>query len=66
MLAGGAPDAVLALCKEIASATIAGLLPDPTHGANHYYAISMPNPPSWSIGAPCLAVLGRQRFYNVP
>jgi N-acetylmuramoyl-L-alanine amidase len=44
-------DPDLQLCDEIAKATIAGLLPDPTNGANHYYAESIPAPP-WAVGVP--------------
>lgn len=63
-LAGSSPDPVLKLCGEIASATISGILPDITHGANHYYALTMP-PPSWALNATPLVTLGRQRFYKV-
>jgi spore germination cell wall hydrolase CwlJ-like protein len=65
-LAGSSPDPTLKLCGEIAAATIAGVLPDPTHGANHYYAISLTTPPAWAVGQTPLVTLGRQHFYNVP
>jgi len=65
-LAGSSPDPTLKLCSEIAAATIAGLLPDPTLGANHYYSITLTTPPVWAIGRPPLVTLGRQHFYNVP
>jgi cell wall hydrolase len=64
-LAGSAPDPTLRLCREIAIATIANILPDITKGANHYYALSI-NPPAWAATATPLITLGRQRFYNVP
>lgn len=54
------PDPVLHLCLEIARATIAGLLPDVTRGANHYYADSIPTP-HWAVGVPAVQ-LGHQRF----
>lgn len=57
-------DPVLRLCWEIARATIAGLLPDPTHGSNHYYAVSIPAP-FWASGVSPLASLGAHRFFNV-
>jgi len=63
-LAGGAPDATLLLCREIAKAIMANLIPDITRGANHYYATTIA-PPSWAVGQPLLVALGRQRFYNV-
>lgn len=65
VLAGSHPDSTLLLCQEIARATIAGLLPDVTKGANHYYALSMPTPPVWALGQTPLITLGRQRFYRV-
>jgi spore germination cell wall hydrolase CwlJ-like protein len=63
-LAGTHPDTSLLLCGEIAKATIAGLIPDNTSGANHYYALTIP-PPSWALNATPLITLGHQRFYNV-
>lgn len=61
----GRLDVVMDLCKEIATATIMGLLADNTHGANHYYADSIAAP-TWAVGATLLATLGHHRFYNVP
>jgi N-acetylmuramoyl-L-alanine amidase len=58
------PDPVLRLCWEIARATIAGLLPDATNGANHYYAVSI-QPPAWCAGQQTLAALGQHRFFKV-
>ncbi len=58
------PDPTLRLCAEIAHATIAGVLPDVTHGANHYYAVTI-EPPSWAVDAFVLAQLGHHKFYNV-
>lgn len=62
-------DPILSLCLEIAAAVIAAKLPDPTAGANHYYADTIP-PPPWAVGpnginlAP-LAHLGHHLFFNV-
>lgn len=58
------PDPVLRLCWEIARATIAGLIPDNTNGANHYYAMSI-QAPVWAVGQPVLASLGNHRFFKV-
>ena len=56
------PDPVLLLCEEIARATIAGVLPDPTHGANHYWAETIP-PPEWAVDVePPPVKLGHQFF----
>lgn len=52
---------------EAANAVIDGTVDDPTHGATHYYALSMPKPPAWIKGATLTLQLGQHRFYkNVP
>ncbi len=38
--------------------------PDPTHGATHYYAVSMPKAPIWTLGATFQGQFGRQKFYS--
>lgn len=38
--------------------------PDPTLGATHYYAVSMPAPPGWATTAHFLIQIGKHRFYN--
>lgn len=39
---------------------------DPTNGATHYFAVSIPEPP-WAAGATFCGQFGHQRFYkNVP
>lgn len=63
-LLAGHPTTILALCVEIARATINGYLSDNTHGANHYYANTIQEP-VWAKGSPTLASLGHHRFYNV-
>ncbi len=35
----------------VAMEVMAGVVPDPTDGATHYYATSMPKPPTWVKGA---------------
>ena len=37
---------------------------DPTKGATHYYAVSMPAPPDWIQGATYCGQFGRQKFYK--
>ncbi len=51
-LSGGHADPVLALCEEIARATIAGQLADNTGGANHYLTTAAlhGNAPAWARG----------------
>lgn len=48
----------------VASAVIAGVVPDPTGGATHYYATSMPKAPAWVKGATLTLTLGGHRFYK--
>lgn len=38
--------------------------PDPTGGAAHYYATSMPTPPKWAKGKTPDVVIGRHAFYR--
>ena len=41
--------------------------PDPTNGATHYYATTMPKPPTWAKGATQTLKLGHHVFFkNVP
>lgn len=50
-----------------ADQVMAGKVPDPTGGATHYYATSMPKPPIWAKGAGQTLKLGNHIFYkNVP
>jgi N-acetylmuramoyl-L-alanine amidase len=55
----------LALCREIAAATIAGTLADNTKGATAYYAPAAMKPvdavPEWAVGVPTTQ-LGSQLF----
>lgn len=48
----------------VATAVMAGVVPDPTGGATHYYATSMPKPPTWVKGAKLTLALGRHLFYR--
>jgi spore germination cell wall hydrolase CwlJ-like protein len=48
----------------VALAVMAGVVPDPTGGATHYYATSMPKPPTWVKGATLTLTLGRHLFYK--
>jgi N-acetylmuramoyl-L-alanine amidase len=51
-LSGGHADPTLAICEEIARATITGTLADNTGGANHYLttALLKSTPPNWAKG----------------
>lgn len=38
--------------------------PDPTNGATHYYATTMPKPPTWAKGAKLTLKLGHHVFFK--
>lgn len=38
--------------------------PDPTNGATHYYAVSMPTAPAWTLGAKFECQIGHHKFYS--
>jgi spore germination cell wall hydrolase CwlJ-like protein len=46
---------------------MAGKVPNPTGGATHYYATTMPKAPAWTSGAKQTLKLGNHVFFkNVP
>jgi spore germination cell wall hydrolase CwlJ-like protein len=48
----------------VAGQVIAGTVSDPTGGATHYYAITMPSAPAWAVGAKQTLKLGRHIFFK--
>jgi N-acetylmuramoyl-L-alanine amidase len=61
------PAAQYAQCLKAALLVVNGQVPDPTSGATHYYATTMPKPPTWIAKATLTLHLGAHRFYkNVP
>lgn len=56
--------------REFAQAQIAadlvidGKQPDPTGGATHYYATTMPKPPNWIVGAKQTLKMGHHIFFR--
>jgi cell wall hydrolase len=58
-------DARFADCLDIARSVIGGEVIDPTRGADHYYADSMPSPPKWALGRTPIAVIGHHRFFRI-
>lgn len=58
------PKSDFALCQLAAQQVIDGLKPDPTAGATHYYATTMPKPPTWVVGAKQTLKLGHHIFFS--
>ncbi len=56
-------DPMLAKLAGFLAEAVTGMASDPTQGATHYYAESMPNPPVWSRDKPFIAI-GRHRFFK--
>lgn len=50
---------------DVARQAIAGTLDDITHGADHYYALSMKTPPRWALKAEPVAVIGGHAFFKL-
>ena len=53
-----------AQAKIAADHVIAGTAPDPTGGATHYYATTMPKAPAWTVGAKQTLKLGHHVFFK--
>lgn len=56
-----ARDHAFAECVEIATAAVAGTLPDPTGGATHYHTNAVE--PKWALGREPSAKIGAHRFH---
>ncbi|WP_256831743.1 cell wall hydrolase [Pseudomonas sp. Pse1] len=54
----------LAQAQIVADQVMTDNVPDPTGGATHYYATTMPNPPVWAKGAKQTLKLGRHLFFK--
>lgn len=52
-------------CLWAAYSVLRGEVPDPTNGANHYYAPSTINPPRWAQGQTPVRTIGRHRFFKL-
>ncbi|SDI54870.1 cell wall hydrolase [Pseudomonas abietaniphila] len=66
MLSGAKPIPFreLAQCRIAADQVIDGKVEDPTNGATHYYAASMPSAPKWANGAKKTLTLGNHIFFR--
>ncbi|KJH75364.1 cell wall hydrolase [Pseudomonas sp. ES3-33] len=58
------PAAQYAQALKAADQVMAGTAPDPTGGATHYYATTMPKPPTWTKGAKQTLKLGQHIFFK--
>lgn len=58
------PAAEFVMCRLAAEQVIGGLKPDPTGGATHYYATTMPVPPAWAAKAAQTIKLGHHIFFK--
>ncbi|AZC51756.1 Cell wall hydrolase [Pseudomonas chlororaphis subsp. piscium] len=58
------PAGQFAQAQRAADQVIAGTAPDPTGGATHYYATTMPKAPAWAAKAKQTARIGQHLFYK--
>lgn len=58
------PAAQYMQCREAAVLVIEAKQPDPTGGATHYYATTMPKPPAWARRATRTCKIGRHIFFK--
>jgi N-acetylmuramoyl-L-alanine amidase len=58
------PAAQLAQAYKAADLVMSGATPDPTGGATHYYATTMPKPPAWAAKAKQTLKLGHHVFFR--
>ncbi len=58
------PAGEFANCQRAAAAVIDGTAPDPTGGATHYYATTMPKAPAWAAKATQTLKLGHHIFFK--
>ncbi|MFP4121328.1 SBBP repeat-containing protein [Coleofasciculus sp.] len=58
-------DLIFGKCLEIARKVINGEVPDPTNGADHYYAYTDIPEPNWAVGKNPTKTIGNHRFYKL-
>jgi spore germination cell wall hydrolase CwlJ-like protein len=58
-----ASDPTFKMALEVAGIAVAGMLPDPTGGANHYHTAAVQ--PDWSEGEQPVATIGRHKFFKL-
>lgn len=50
-------------CFGVACLVLNRTMDDPTNGATHYYALSMPVPPKWAASLKATGVIGGHKFF---
>ncbi|WP_277592993.1 cell wall hydrolase [Pseudomonas chlororaphis] len=58
------PAGQFAQAQRAADQVIAGAVPDPTSGATHYYATTMPKAPAWAAKARKTVRIGQHVFFK--
>lgn len=58
------PSGQFAQAQKVADLVMSGTEPDPTGGATHYYATTMPKAPTWTVGAQQTLKLGHHVFFK--
>lgn len=58
------PAGQFAKAQRAADQVIAGAVPDPTGGATHYYATTMPKAPAWAAKARQTVRVGQHLFFK--
>lgn len=58
------PAAQFSQAQKAADQVMSGSIPDPTSGATHYYATTMPKPPAWAAEAKQTLRLGHHVFFK--
>lgn len=58
------PSREFAQAQIAADQVMADQVPDPTYGATHYYATTMPSPPAWTAKAKQTLKLGHHVFFR--
>lgn len=57
-------DPYFVLAQYAAAGVLAGLVPDPTRGSDHYHTIGMSPYPAWASKMQLQTIIGQHRFYT--
>ena len=56
---------IFKICREVAQQVVTYQWPDLTQGSDHYYALTLSNPPAWSQQAQPRLKLGQHVFFKL-